>query len=136
MALHTTKDLIGMHNRNEVRLFRVKAPVRDAKIRVDKGGDGHFGAPRHRRTGAGTHQGIDLATKVGQTIHSPIDGTVIKLGWVNKTHRYVAIRGSLDLKDLNGNVYPGEACVVRLLYLTPIERLKEGSPVSVGDVIG
>ena len=51
--------------------------VTKQEIRVDAAGDGHYGAPRGRRS----HRGVDYLVPPEQTVQSDVDGVVTKLGY-------------------------------------------------------
>ena len=85
----------------------------------DPTGYGHYGAKRGTRK----HKGIDLLTKPGMTVFSPIDGFITKLGTAYKaTTRFKYI-------DVSGEEYRW-----RLMYCRP--TLKLGARITAGDFIG
>jgi len=132
---HSCKQthLLGGHCRSEVRLYvRLDSPVEHPKLRNDAGGKGHFGASRSGGTRA--HKGIDIATTVDQKVFSPISGKITKIGWANATHRYVEVSGVTVLKDMNGKMYPGEDCTVRVMYIKP--SVEKDKLIEKGALIG
>lgn len=95
---------------------RIVAPL----IRVDDAGDGHFGAPRGDRT----HRGVDYLCRPGDTVHSPCNGVVSKLGFPyadDSTWRYVEITDGRSRRH-------------RLFYVEPLHHV--GTIVKEGNVIG
>ena len=89
-------------------------------IRVDAAGDGHFGAPR----GSRTHNGVDYCCTPGGFVHSPVDGTVTKLGYCytdDPYWRYVEVTDDSGLRH-------------RLFYTLPLVLNDE--LVTAGQIIG
>ncbi len=126
-------QLLGSACRSDKRLFvRVGSPVGNPKLRSDSGGRGEYGASR----GSRSHKGIDIQTEIGQSVFSPIDGVITRIGWANSTHRYVEISGQIVLKDLSGQMYQGEECRVRVMYVKPSANAKEGGLTRSGEKIG
>jgi murein DD-endopeptidase MepM/ murein hydrolase activator NlpD len=94
----------------------------ELKVRNDRAGLGHFGAPR----GAKTHRGIDFECPEGTRIFSLTDGIVTKVGYAYQedlSFRYVEIQAPGHFKH-------------RYFYCVLPKGLKKGSEVKVGDVIG
>ncbi|PIE67205.1 MAG: hypothetical protein CSA23_04965 [Deltaproteobacteria bacterium] len=48
-------------------------------VRVDNMGDGHYGAQRNRNGHTYPHKGVDFLCKPGQSVVSPISGTITRL---------------------------------------------------------
>lgn len=91
---------------------------------TDEQGQGHFGAPRGKRT----HKGIDIICEQGQPIFACESGTVTKIGYPynpddpKKGHlRYVQVTTS-------------DGFDARYFYVDPYLRI--GDRVECGDVVG
>ncbi len=94
----------------------------ELKVRNDRAGLGHFGAPR----GSKTHRGIDFECPEGTRILSLTDGVVSKVGYAypeDLSFRYVEISIPGKFKH-------------RYFYCVLPKGLKKGSTVKIGDVIG
>lgn len=90
-------------------------------MRSDRWGGGHFGAARGNRT----HQGLDLITEPGEAVRAPIDGRVVRFGYVyagDNLYRLLILQG--------------EGFDVRLMYVSPSPHLRPGDPVKRGEVVG
>ena len=87
----------------------------------DSQGYGHFGAPRQRPTGMGTHQGIDLITDPGELLFAPIDGDIVREA-IYGPFTGIVIRGSGAWSGYD----------VKVLYA----RGYRSGPVKAGDLIG
>ncbi|MBU0976977.1 MAG: peptidoglycan DD-metalloendopeptidase family protein [Nanoarchaeota archaeon] len=94
-------------------------------IRVDSGGDGHFGARRSktvdRRKVYYRHNGTDFSCKPGQKIYSPIAGKIIRMVYPYSNHEY------------EGLVISNEFMQIKLFYLSPDMNLID---IKQGGVIG
>lgn len=91
------------------------------QIRVDKLGDGHFGSSRSG--GSRDHNGIDLVVTPGETIYSPIAGTVARYADPYGDGRY------------SGVVVQNEQYLVKLFYMLP-NQVKPGQQVARGQALG
>lgn len=99
-------------------------PLKERQERVsDDFGFGHFGASRIGRK----HVGVDYVVKIGETVKSPINGTISKHGYVYNgdfKQRYIEIKcqdyGTTKLK-------------VRIFYVNDMVELK--TVVTMGDKI-
>lgn len=88
-------------------------------IRVDAAGDGHY---QTSRTGH-KHKGIDLVCKPGESIFSPGDGKVVKIGLAySGDNRYNSYHIALD-----------SGLRLKLLYVKPLFKLND--PVQAGQII-
>lgn len=99
--------------------LRLQAPLAGTlKMRNDRQGLGHYGAPRGNRR----HSGLDFEAKPGQAVLAPISGKIRRIQVYASDPRW---RG-LAIK--NGNLE------VKLFYMQPLANL----PVSVerGQVVG
>lgn len=90
-------------------------------MRSDRWGGGNFGAARGNRT----HQGLDLVTEPGEAVRAPIDGRVVRFGFVYSGDNLYRLL-----------VLQGEGYDVRLMYVYPAPRLRPGDTVQRGDVVG
>ncbi len=88
----------------------------------DKFGSGAFGASRDG--GSRSHNGIDFVVTPGETIFSPITGTVV---------RYAAPYP--DDSRYSGVVIQNEEYLVKIFYILP-NQVKPGQKVSRGQAIG
>jgi hypothetical protein len=63
--------------------MRTACPIEKFDVRSDRWGSGNFGAGRgHHSDGSRKfHDGLDLVVKPGETVFSPIDGTVEKVDY-------------------------------------------------------
>jgi len=99
-------------------------PLNERIERVsDDFGFGHFGATRIGRK----HLGVDYVVKIGETVKSPINGTISKHGYVyngDMKQRYIEIK----CKD-----YGTTKLKVRIFYVNDMVELK--TVVSMGDKI-
>ena len=91
------------------------------EIRNDSGGQGHFGASRHRANGPGRHHGLDILSTAGQPVRAPISGTLTRVN-PNNVHSGFQI------------VSPDGRTAVRVFYAAPNSALI-GQRVNVGDVV-
>lgn len=97
-------------------------PVEPFELRGnDPTGFGHYGAKRGLRK----HRGLDIKTKPGQLIVSPISGKFKRVGRV-----YVSTSKFKLLEIENGRYR------VRLLYAAPYLEFKPGDPISACSIIG
>ena len=78
-------------------------------IRVDRAGDGHYGASRNQ--GRRTHRGVDYICSPGQSIVAPITGRIIREAWpYAKDRRYTGFlirNGILEIKVFYCKLLPG-----------------------------
>jgi len=128
----TLASLARAFNQRHAHTLRVQAKA-DALlinptghgIRNDSQGHGHFGAPR----GSRVHLGLDLSTKVGQAILSPLEGSAVNFIGASTRHPMVDITPS----DLSLGIEK-----IRVLYVNALEDVKLWSSykVSSGDKIG
>ena len=88
------------------------------KIRVDRYGDGHFGAPRHGYK----HRGIDILADIGTPVLACKSGRVLKVAYDELSGNYVMIKH----KDKLTSLY---------LHLKDV-YVKEGMRLRQGEVIG
>lgn len=89
-------------------------------IRMDKAGDGTFGAPR----GGRSHRGVDYLCEPGRFTFSPVNGTITKLGYcyVNDPKwRYVEVTCDKGRRH-------------RMFYCLPLVR--DGELITKGQIIG
>jgi len=94
-------------------------------IRVsDAWGGGSFGDPRGDRK----HAGIDYLAAPGESVHSPCDGSVRRLG------RCYVDDDRYRLVELSASDTYGDLVYVRLLYVDPIVHPDE--TVYIGDCLG
>ena len=105
-----------------VKRRKIAGILATQKMRNDAAGLGHFGAPRGRRT----HQGLDLLTVPGESVHSPVAGRFIRAGYpyANDTRYRLAVIHGTD-----GREY-------KLMYVQPFSTLTPGTPVTAGQKIG
>lgn len=92
-------------------------------LRNDPIGKGHFGAPRGNRK----HEGIDLLVKPGQSVLSPIPGTLVRYAAPYSTDsRFggVLIQGSGEFEGYD----------VKIFYIQP--TIQPGASLSSGSVVG
>ena len=97
-----------------------------AKI-IDRGNDptgyGHFGAKR----GSRKHRGHDIVSIPGESVVSMIEGTVTKIGYPYSG----SAASHLRYVEVSNDTYR-----IRLMYLTPTDKIKVGDYVCEGDRIG
>lgn len=98
------------------------------KVRVDSGGDGHYGARRSRTNSDGSityyaHKGTDFLGTPGQPVKAPIGGIIRR-----KANPYA--KG-----EYSGCLIAGKKGVCRMFYFNPNPDLI-GKPVKEGEVIG
>lgn len=112
-----------------------KSPVPNPKVRVDKAGDGNFGARRTRPDGSRyQHEGIDLEAAPGTPVVSPVDGKVQSIKGTYKDGRYGDQYKTIWIKGSDGNQYA-------VGYVSPSDGdgrplTKEGASVKAGEPIG
>jgi len=97
---------------------KLSKPVEPLEMRNDPSGQGHFGASRGRRE----HQGVDYLVEKGQSVFSPIHGTVTR-----SAQPYAS-----DSK-YQGCVIENDDYEVKLFYMIPT---KIGNNVKAGEKIG
>ncbi len=99
----------------------------NGRIRMDAGGEGHYGASRSKRINGKKafyrHKGLDITCDPGQEVCCPISGRIKR-----------AVRVYTDTPDYTGAIIEGERMTVRLLYFSLAE--KPGAAVLAGQVIG
>ena len=89
----------------------------------DDAGDGHYHASRDG--GTRLHRGVDLVATFGQTVTSPFNGTVKRVGIAyNGDNRYRTIHIKSDDEDL----------IVKILYVNPL--VEKGDVVITNQPIG
>lgn len=91
------------------------------RIRSDRMGSGHYGAPRGKRV----HNGIDLVADPLDVITSPVNGRVVKFPTVYR-----------DTPEFRGIDIEGEGYIFRIFYALPVAGLRIGSEVRRGQPIG
>jgi murein DD-endopeptidase MepM/ murein hydrolase activator NlpD len=116
------------------------SPVDNPTIRKDEDGEGHFGARRKGKTITDSdgnqivqrrkHVGLDLWNKKGDSVKSPITGTVKRIGFTKADRK---------MKIIWLNVKGGYE--VGLYYVTPTgsdgkAMIKPGGKVVAGQIIG
>lgn len=87
--------------------------------RYDSEGNGDYQAPR----GSRKHVGRDYLATPGQSVVSPISGTVVRFPFPYD-----------DTREYMGIIIQGEKIAVRLYYVSPSKNI--GDKVAAGDVIG
>ena len=99
-------------------------PLKERQERIsDAFGFGHFGASRIGRK----HIGVDYVVKVGETVNSPINGSISKHGYVyngDLNQRYIEIKS---------NNYGTDKLKIRIFYVT--QMVEVGTFVEKGDKI-
>jgi murein DD-endopeptidase MepM/ murein hydrolase activator NlpD len=118
----------------------MKPPVPNAKIRERDGyGEGYFGARRTK----GPHTGVDIVTKPGEIVTSPVSGRVEKRPANNGVYNNGQwIEPYPDEPEKAGHtkgvgIYTPDGARVRVLYVDPdAVGLKPGQRVEAGDPIG
>lgn len=98
------------------------------KVRVDSGGDGHYGASRTKKGAGGklirySHKGTDFSGTPGQPVKAPISGIIKR-----KAKPYTS-------GTYSGCLIVGKSGVCKMFYLEPNPDLI-GLFVEQGDVIG
>jgi peptidoglycan LD-endopeptidase LytH len=96
-------------------------PITPARMRNDRAGLGHFGAPR----GGRLHKGLDIIAAPGAVVRAPVDGVVTKVGFA-----YPGTWAFTYVEILHGG---GDR--VRVFYCGALPGLV-GRSVRRGDVIG
>jgi len=93
--------------------MRIVNPTKKA-VRVDKGGDGHYGAPRTKirngRTYHYKHKGTDFFCDPGQDVVSPVFGKIVRIAYPYADKNY------------GGVVIDAHWIVIKLFYMDPIEN--------------
>ena len=105
------------------------------KIRNDKQGQGHFGAPRRNSKGPYEHQGIDYEADAGCDVFSHCSGVVTKIGrpYYFSKPKNAKQRKQNDLRYVQiTDDY--ESVNHRFFYVEPSVGI--GDPISKGDKIG
>lgn len=97
-------------------------------VRVDAGGDGHYGARRSKTGSNGNiiryaHKGTDFSGTPGQPVKAPIGGILRRKAKPYSSGEY------------SGCLIVGRKGVCKMFYFLPNPDLI-GQPVSTGDVIG
>jgi murein DD-endopeptidase MepM/ murein hydrolase activator NlpD len=97
------------------------------EVRVDAGGDGHYGASRTKtvngKTARYAHRGTDFSGTPGQPVKAPIGGVIKR-----KAKPY-------SIGEYSGCLIVGKKGMCKMFYLEPNPDLI-GKPVRQGDVIG
>lgn len=93
-------------------------------VRVDSGGDGHYGASRRKANGTRyAHKGTDFEGTPGQPVKAPISGIIKR-----KAKPYTN-------GEYSGCVIVGKSGVCKMFYLVVSPNLV-GTPVIQGSIIG
>lgn len=95
--------------------------LRRQRIRVDRMGDGHFGADR----GDHIHEGLDLVVDPGEPVFSPFSGVVTAIGhpYADKSgFRLIQVKGSGQRADI--------------MYVLPLAWVHAGTEVRKGEQLG
>ena len=97
-------------------------------VRNDKGGRGHYGAPRTRKLANGKlqrylHKGTDYSCEPGQIIKSPMTGIIVR-----RAKPYVQ-------GEYSGVLIVTKRVTLKMFYLDPFTNLI-GKVVKIGDSIG
>ncbi len=93
--------------------------VSNYTIRDDTAGSGHFG---HSRNGPRTHNGIDLAARIGTEVHAAGSGTAILKHEPRGMGRYIELYHADGLVSVYGHLHK--------------QLVKDGAWVNRGEVIG
>lgn len=91
-------------------------------IRVDKGGDGHWGASRKRDGKKYKHKGTDFKANFAQEVVAPFDLFIKRISKPNDSY-------------LSGIKFETESSNGRMWYFSPFKRVI-GTKVKQGDIIG
>ena len=89
-------------------------------IRVDRWGNGHYGAPR----GNSIHRGVDYICHPGQFAIAPKNGIIVR-----------EARPYGDSQKYSGLLLRADALEIKLFYVRPYDYLI-GKPVKQGAVVG
>ena len=96
-------------------------------IRVDRGGDGHYGAPRTKKKDGKIihykHKGTDFSCGPGQDVVSPVLGKVTRIAFPYPNSEY------------SGLVIDADWIAIKLFYFNPISNAV-GKMFYPGDKIG
>ena len=97
-------------------------------IRNDRGGLGHYGAPRSKINPDGgkvfyTHKGVDYQCLPGQDI------------WAFATGRIIRPSDPYGGGDYSGMIFETKRALFKVFYFSPYENLI-GKVVKIGDIIG
>ena len=100
-------------------------------IRVDSWGDGNYGAAR---TGH-VHRGVDLEVFKGETIYSPIQGTIIRVAYPYANDLKWT---GLEIAGAPGSAWDGYR--IKMFYMTPTASLigktiLQGAPIGKAQAI-
>lgn len=105
----------------------IKSPIKNPKLRGnDKHGSGAFGAPR----GARKHRGVDIVSTPGESVFSPMDGKISKIGFPYGD----GVGGVHDATPFRYVEITGAGATARVYYVEP--TVSVGQKVKAGDIIG
>jgi len=90
---------------------------------TDRWGEGRFGAPR----GGRAHHGVDLKCEKGDTILSPVDGVVTKIGYPYAPNGPKGHYRYVEVKDHDDKLH-------RVFYIHPLVEV--GQAVVAGAMLG
>jgi murein DD-endopeptidase MepM/ murein hydrolase activator NlpD len=96
------------------------------KLRIDRAGNGSFGATRRPYNPDGSprlHKGVDLVSVKGEPVYAPFSGK-IRNGIVSAVHTN---RKLVEVTSSKGDT-------VKLMYVEPV--LNNGATVKKGDIVG
>jgi len=95
--------------------------LKHQRIRMDRLGDGHYGAGRTDHL----HEGTDLEATPGEPVFSPVSGVIDALGYPYRDDR------RFELIRIEGGGF-----VVDLMYVLPLEWVRPGERVRKGEQVG
>lgn len=101
----------------------ISSPIDNLVLRgADPTGNGWYGA--RRSNGTRKHKGLDVLVTPGESIKSPIEGEIVRIGQV------YTFTKKFKLLVIKNDVYE-----LKLMYMDPVS-FENGTRIAIGDYIG